>query len=49
MAWKDVFSYVRAVAANKGVTKGETRAEQLAAFYGDAIAFRQVELRQIAR
>jgi hypothetical protein len=27
MAWKDVFSYVRAVAANKGVTKGETRAD----------------------
>jgi hypothetical protein len=27
MAWKDVFSYVRAVAANKGLTKGETRAD----------------------
>ncbi|MCS0615121.1 YjfK family protein [Massilia kyonggiensis] len=27
MAWKDVFSYVRAVAANKGVTQGETRAD----------------------
>ncbi|KQY15849.1 hypothetical protein ASD28_23650 [Massilia sp. Root133] len=27
MAWKDVFSYVRAVAANKGVTKGATRAD----------------------
>ena len=27
MAWKDVFSYVRAVAANKGVTKGEARAD----------------------
>jgi hypothetical protein len=27
MAWKDVFSYVRAVAANKGVTQGATRAD----------------------
>jgi len=27
MAWKDVFSYVRAVAANRGVTKGDTRAD----------------------
>ena len=27
MAWKDVFSYVKAVAANKGVTQGETRAD----------------------
>jgi hypothetical protein len=27
MAWKDVFSYVRAVAANKGVTHGDTRAD----------------------
>lgn len=27
MAWKDVFSYVRAVAANKGVTKGEAHAD----------------------
>ena len=27
MAWKDVFSYVRAVAANKGVTKGEARVD----------------------
>jgi hypothetical protein len=27
MAWKDVFSYVRAVAANKGVTKGDARAD----------------------
>jgi hypothetical protein len=27
MAWKDVFSYVRAVAANKGVTKGEQHAD----------------------
>ena len=27
MAWKDVLSYVRAVAANKGVTKGEHHAD----------------------
>jgi hypothetical protein len=27
MAWKDVFSYVRAVAANKGVTQGEHHAD----------------------
>jgi hypothetical protein len=27
MAWKDVFSYVKAVAANKGVTKGDARAD----------------------
>jgi hypothetical protein len=27
MAWKDVFGYVRAVAANKGVTQGEHRAD----------------------
>lgn len=28
MAWKDVFSYVRAVAANKGVTKGDARVDE---------------------
>ena len=27
MAWKDVFSYVRAVAANKGVAKGDERVD----------------------
>jgi hypothetical protein len=30
MAWKDVFSYVRAVAANKGITQGEHHADAAA-------------------
>ncbi|PQO99812.1 hypothetical protein C5614_07045 [Massilia phosphatilytica] len=49
MAWKDVFSYVRAVAANKGVTKGETRADDdvpLGARIGSVV---QVQMSPIIR
>lgn len=49
MAWKDVFSYVRAVAANKGVTKGEARADDdvpLGARIGSVV---QVQMSPIIR
>ncbi|MFL6634410.1 MAG: DUF2491 family protein [Massilia sp.] len=49
MAWKDVFSYVRAVAANKGVTKGETRADDAAPLGARIGSVVQIQMSPIIR